>query len=127
MGIIDLVTEEGDIIDHKTAGKDFRKKWNQGAVDNNPQLTFYAAAYRKTFLTQERSVQIHVLPRMFAPPFPVIQSYRNQDQIVQILSNASAMEEIINAGIFLAYTHNCKTCPFNKVCPKVSIYPDSNS
>ena len=63
-GFIDLITEDGMIIDHKNAGTTTRRDRTQNKVDNNFQLTMYSLAFRKTFGKPEKGVGIDVLKRL---------------------------------------------------------------
>ncbi len=119
--IIDLITEDGMIIDHKTIGKSSISKWSQKNVDNNMQLTLYAAVYRKLFNKAEKGVAIHLIPRSLDFGFKEIRSNRTQESIHQILSIASSIEKIVELGVFMPNLENCGTCPFSSVCPKVPI------
>ena len=122
MGIIDLIDEEGLIIDHKTVGKSRIREWNQVAVDENMQLTWYAAAYRKLFNKKEKGVAIDVLPRAFKTDFLRIESTRTNEKVLQLLDIASSIEQLVDLGLFLPKKANCKNCEFDKICPKEPVF-----
>lgn len=123
LGIFDLVTEDGWIIDHKTAGATYKKTWTQKRVDNEIQFTFYAAAYRKIFAKKEAGIRADVIPRLAGVDPLIISSFRTDEKISEVLEMATAIEKITKLGMFIPNTENCGQCPFNKVCPKKTIEP----
>lgn len=124
-GIIDLVTEEGVIIDHKTAGKTTKRNWSQKTVDESFQLTWYIAGYRKLFKRKESYVQIDVLPREINPTFLRFKSSRTDEQLHNALTLASTVEKIVDLGVFNTNLQNCENkgqrCPFYDTCPKLPL------
>ncbi len=122
MGVIDLIDENGFIIDHKTVGASKMKEWTQKTVDNNMQLTWYAAAYRKLFGKKEAGVAIDVIPRKSGADAFRIVSTRSQDSVVQMLEIASMIEVFVEIGQFMPNLASCDSCPFNNICPKKPVY-----
>lgn len=120
-GIIDLVTEDGLIIDHKTAGKSTKRNWTQKTVDESFQLTWYAAGYRKIFKKKESGVQIDVIPREMNPGFLRFKSHRTDTQLHQALTIASTIEKIVDLGVFMPNLQNCNICPFSTDCSKLPL------
>ncbi len=123
VGIFDLVTEDGFVIDHKTAGKTYKKTWTQKAVDGNLQFTFYAAAYRKMFGKKEAGIRADIIPRLAGVDPMIITSQRSDDDIRRILDTATAIEKITAFGMFIPNTANCGVCPLKNTCPKQVIQP----
>jgi CRISPR/Cas system-associated exonuclease Cas4 (RecB family) len=119
--IIDLITEDGWIIDHKTAGRQYKKQWTQKVVDANLQLTLYAAVYRKLFGAErgrEKGVRIDVLPRVAPADIQVFESYRLDKEVLKVLDTAARIEKIVELGVYAVNLDNCKSCEFNSMCPK---------
>lgn len=113
-GLIDLVTEDWIIIDHKTAGASTEAKWSQYQVDNDHQFTMYSLAYRKLFWKQENGVQVDVLKRLKNwPEFASVFSSRSDLQIIQLCQLMERMEESIKNDFFFPNFNSCKDCQFN--------------
>jgi len=116
-GYIDLITEDGYIIDYKTVGKSYKQEYNQRTVDNNMQLTFYSIAYRKEFNKIEKGVCIDLLPRC-KPFYQRISSTRSKEQHIKLLNMATDIEKIIDLGVFIPNFQQCSKCQFNSTCNK---------
>lgn len=119
--IMDLITENGWIRDHKIVGNSGVRKWTQKSVDKNMQLTLYAAVYRKIFNKAETGVAIDLIPRSLDFKFKTVRSTRSQDDIHQVLSLASSIQKITDLGVFIPNLDNCNSCPFTGVCPKLPL------
>jgi len=121
LGYIDLIDEQGRIIDHKSGGKTWRSTWKQSTVDEDIQLTLYAAAYRKIFNKKEGGLSIDIVARNASILYHRIDTDRTQEQILQLLNLITKAEETCKQGMFDVNLKNCKRCPFNSVCPKLPI------
>lgn len=122
-GFIDLIEEDYTIRDYKTAGVTTKNKWTQRVVDKNKQLTLYAAAFRKLFDKEESRVCIDVLPR--GGGHTPVYSTRSKGQIVELLSEATDIETLIELGVFMPNLQNCSQCDFKNTCEK-RLYIDEN-
>jgi hypothetical protein len=120
MGYIDLVDENGFIIDHKSAGKNWRSKWKKPNVDKDMQLTLYAVAYRKLFKKRETGLCIDILPRDKIL-YHRIKTCRTDEQIMNLLNLMTNMEKICQLGVFAPSLNNCNDCPFAITCKKQMI------
>jgi CRISPR/Cas system-associated exonuclease Cas4 (RecB family) len=118
MGYIDLIEEKGLVIDHKSAGKSWRRTWNQPIVNKDIQLTLYAVAYRKLFKKRELGVGIDILPRDKQIPYHRIITTRTDAQIKELLELMTNMEKICQLGVFAPNMGGCKDCPFKDTCTK---------
>lgn len=127
LGYIDLVTVEGWIIDHKSAGKTWKRDWTQDKVDDSMQLTMYSAAYRKMFGKAEAGVRIDVLPRVIPAETLSIESYRTDGQVTKLLQMATDIDRLIDMGIWVPNLNSCSACPFKDICPKQPILPPRQS
>ena len=117
-GFIDLITEEGIIVDYKTIGKTTRKNWTQYKVDDSIQLTLYSAAYRKIFLKEEKGLAISLIPRENKPEFKTINTTRTKEQIDYVLHLATVIQDLKNKRIFYPNLNNCQNCAYNKICTR---------
>jgi len=70
-GVIDKINE-GWIEDHKTASK----KWTQGKLDDDMQMTIYSYAYRKLYNKKERGIRINVLLKKAIPELQILDTFR---------------------------------------------------
>ena len=121
-GFIDLVLNNGDIRDHKTVGKTFKRDWNQKTVDESMQLTWYSLAYRKQFKKKEKGVRLDLLPRDNKPEFVSLTSVRTDKEILHILELANKIQKVKEIGVYLPNVSNCsKYCPYVGKCPKLPI------
>lgn len=121
MGYIDVITEDGLVIDHKSAGKSWRSTWRQPTVDKDIQLTLYAVAYRKLFKKRESGLCIDVLPRDPKIPYHRIKTHRTDKQVKDLLDLMTNMEKICQLGVFAPCLSNCHKCPFESTCDKATI------
>ena len=121
LAIIDVIDENGWVIDHKTASKNTLRNWKQASVDTNLQLTLYTAIYRKLFGKKEAGVRIDLVPRIMGKDPYSISSQRSDQQVIEVLELATRIEKIIELGVFHVNHKSCSTCPFNKECKKLPI------
>lgn len=120
MGYIDLITEDGYIIDYKTAGKDWKRKFSQKNVDNNLQLTIYSTIYRKLFKQKEKGLIFDVMPRCETKVFRK-KTTRTDSQILTVLKLATNIEKVIELGVFTPNLQSCSQCYFRNKCDKCPI------
>lgn len=123
LGYIDLVTVDDWIIDHKSAGKTYKKDWNQSKADDSMQLTMYSAAFRKIFGRAERGVRFDVMPRCIPAEIITLESTRTDDQVFKLLQMATDIDRLIDMGIWVPNLNSCSSCPFKNTCPKQPILP----
>lgn len=117
MGYIDLVTEDDIVIDHKTAGKNWKTKYRPDIVGKNMQLTLYAIAFRKLFKRAEKGVRFDIMPRHDGRCY-FRETQRTEEQIIELLNMATKIEQIIDLGVFIPNLQNCSTCPYKEECDK---------
>lgn len=117
-GFIDVIMENWEVWDYKTAGKSTKKKWNQKAVDDNVQLTFYSALCRKNFKKAEKNLNIFVLPREPKPEFIKLTTHRTDEEVLHILDTADRIERIVELGVYMPNLNSCSKCPYNGMCNK---------
>ena len=121
-GYIDLITEDGLIIDHKTVWSTSYQKWTQSHVDNIIQLTMYALAFRKLYGKNEKGVGIDLLKRLKSgTKFASVLSTRNDSQIMSLVTLANRISQMHANGMFYWNLNHCKNCELSKFCNKMSI------
>ncbi len=115
-GFIDLITEDGLVIDHKTAGVSTIKDWTQTKADNDHQFTIYSVAYRKMLGKKEKAIRVDVIPRMDKPKFKSIYSSRTDEQIHKVLYLAEQMNKMAEEDLFYPNISNCFSCAYKDSC-----------
>ena len=121
MGYIDLITEDGIIIDHKTAWTTTRQKWTQKFVDDHRQLTMYDLAFRKIYNKPPKALRIDVLKRLKGwPRFASLDSHRSDTEILALVQLMARINEILEKDIWFPNLNSCSKCDFKKSCSKLS-------
>lgn len=119
-GFVDLITEDGIIVDHKTAWSSTYQQRTQNYVDNMLQLTAYALAYRKEFWVQETSLRIDVLKRLKGwPKFASLDTTRTDIQVLSFLQLLEAVKQIKEQGLYYPNLANCSWCALKDTCKKL--------
>lgn len=119
-GIIDLITQTGEVIDFKNVGRTGYKDYRQNYVDDLLQLTVYSLLYRKLNLSPEKNLQIHLIPRPYSLGAKIIHTTRTDLQVMQVVQLAQRIQEIENTGCFYPNFVHCKICDFKNSCNKLS-------
>ena len=117
-GYIDLITEDGRIIDYKTSGKSWKSQYRQTSVDKDIQLTLYSAAYRKAFGKVETGAEFHILPRGENQCY-IRGTTNSEAEVIHILQQATIIEKIVELGVFMPNLSSCSTCALKDSCPKI--------
>jgi len=117
MGYIDLITDDDIIVDHKTAGKSWKSQYTPSKVDKNMQLTMYSAAFRKLFKRAEKGVRFDVITRADNKTYSK-DSVRSDKQVIDLLTMATKIEQIIELGVFIPNFNSCSMCPYRHECNK---------
>lgn len=119
---IDLITEDGMIIDFKTVWTSKSRMYTQNYVDNLLQLTMYSIAYRKTYWKTEKWVRIEALKRLKSwPKIACFDSTRSNRQIEQLGQLMQQMRKMIDLNLFYPNMNSCGECDFSKTCSKLCI------
>lgn len=115
-GIIDIVTEEGIILDHKTV----KRSMTQADCDGELQLTAYSMAYRNLAKTEEAGVGINVMVKNKIPKIQQLRSSRTTEQINRFLRLTGTVATSISQGVFypVESSMNCSYCSFKNECSK---------
>lgn len=122
LGYIDVITEDGYVIDHKTCWVSTAWKWNQKYVDRNHQLTVYALAYRKLYGENENGLIIDALKRLKTwPEFERIYTQRSDLQILALVHLMDKMKKIIDAWLCYPNFNSCDDCDFTSTCNRIDL------
>ncbi len=112
-GYIDLIDEQGTIIDHKTT----RRSFPPHAAETDIQLTAYALAYRALRGKPEKGLRLDVLVRTKQPKVQQLPTTRAQADIDRFLRLAEHVERAINTGIFYPNENfMCGICGYKELC-----------
>jgi putative RecB family exonuclease len=113
-GIIDLVTIDEKIVDHKTA----KRSMVDADVTSNIQLTCYSLAYRSLFGTPERELRFDVMVRTKIPKLQQISTLRTQSDIDRFLKLVGYVSKAIQSGIFYPCEdrQTCSWCSYRRIC-----------
>ena len=116
---IDLITADDVIVDHKTVGTTSRQKRTKCYVDNLPQLTVYAIAFRKLFNRIEKWHRIDVLKRLKGSVgFSQIESTRNDRDILALVNLVWKIKKIIEWDLWYPNLSHCSDCELSNICQR---------
>jgi len=114
-GIMDLVTEDGIIVDYKTAGLNWRSQYKN--LSDNVQLILYTVAYRKLYNKKEKGVEFNIFPRNDKVMFRRGNMF-DEATILKWLNNATNIDKIIKLGVFIPNYNSCSSCYYKNTCKK---------
>jgi len=118
---IDLITEDGYVVDFKTVWASKARSYTQNYVDNLLQLTMYSIAYRKMYSKNEKGLRIEALKRLKAwPKIDCFTTTRTNRQIEQLGQLMQQMRKLIDLNLFYPNLNSCSVCDFEKTCDKLS-------
>lgn len=112
-GYLDLIDENGTIIDHKTT----RRAYPAGAAEKDIQLTAYSLAYRSLYGKDENGVRLDVLVRTKQPKIQQLPATRAQADIDRFLRLAEHVEGAIKREVFYPNDNfMCGVCGYQDMC-----------
>ena len=116
IGEFDLVIKEQSypvIVDWKTAAC----SWSQPKADRDLQATCFCYAYEKMHNTKP-SFRFDVVTKNKQPKFCQLYTERDADAFARFEAIVLAVEQAVNAGIFLPAetSHFCGDCPYASRC-----------
>jgi len=120
-GIIDLITDDGIIIDHKTVGK--KPTWTEKKAGSSVAMTLYSTAYRKMYDKAEKHVQFDLLPREETQDYTFLKSTRTNKDVITLLEAFSTMDRMVKEDIWIPNLNNCHNCPLKDNCNQSSFDP----
>ena len=112
-GYIDLIDDQGIIIDHKTS----KKSYPPNSAEKDLQLTAYALAYRQLYGEEENGVRLDVMVRTKQPKIQQLSGKRTVDDINRFLRIARQVEQGINGEVFYPNEgYMCNICGYGEMC-----------
>ena len=112
-GYIDLIDDQGTIIDHKTTKRSFPAD----AAAKDLQLTAYAFAYRTLYGQNENGLRLDGLVRTKQAKVQQLETTRTQADIDRFLRLAEHVERAINAEVYYPSDNfMCGICGYREMC-----------
>jgi len=122
LGYIDLITEDGYVVDFKTVWTSKSRMYTQNYVDSLLQLTMYSIAYRKMYWKVEAWLRIEALKRLKSwPKILCLTTQRTNREIEQLGQLMKQMRYLIDNNLFYPNLNSCGTCDFSKSCSKLCL------
>lgn len=113
MGYIDLIDEDGYIIDHKVS----KRSMSEAAAHTDPQLTAYSLAHRKLTGQKEKGLRFDVMVRTKTPKIQQIVTHRGEDNYRRLGKLLKHADMAIRSGIFYPNEdYLCSTCGYKSWC-----------
>ncbi len=120
LGYIDLITEDWEIVDYKTAWTTTYKKYTQKFVDNMTQLTMYSLAFRKEFGRPEKNLRIDLFKRLkTTQDISQIKTQRTDINILSLVELMKKMQIIKDNDLYYPNYNSCSSCDFRNNCNKI--------
>jgi RecB family exonuclease len=114
-GYIDLIDDQGCIIDHKTT----KRSYPDNSIAKDIQLTAYAMAYRALQGRNENGVRLDVMVRSKQPRIQQLHGTRTEADIGRFLRLAEQVERGIKSGVFYPTdNYTCGICGYHGMCEK---------
>lgn len=114
-GYIDLVDEDGVIVDHKTT----KRAMQERTVATDLQLTAYAFAYRGLEGRDEAGLRFDVMVRTKNPKIQQLRATRTQQDIDRFLQLLRQVNRAIETGLFYPNENfMCPSCGYRDMCAK---------
>jgi len=114
-GIIDLIEEDGTIVDHKCS----KRSPVQSEVDRDIQLSAYTLAYGSLYGKQPNGLRYDYLVRNKTPKTVQCVTARSQKALNRFLKLIGYVSQSIEQGIFYPNESMlCSTCGYKDLCRK---------
>jgi hypothetical protein len=98
IGFIDMITQDGHVIDFKTAGR----KWTQDRADNDLQPTFYLAALNKLGLVElPATFRYMIFTKTKNPEVQVIDTTRTAADVLALYALVKEVWDAIEMGVYV--------------------------
>ncbi len=120
LGILDLATEDGAVLDLKTASR----KWNQGQADSNTAMSVYPMLYQHLTGEYPTRLGFEVFVNNKAPTHQQLSVYKDQEDFNLFVKRASIVIEMVELGVFPpaqagSYLCSPRWCGFWWECPHI--------
>lgn len=114
VGVIDMITEDDEIIEHKTSSKRYTRK----QIDTEEQVTGYILAFEKMFERKPANVFYNVLVKGKPEKNQLIDTNRTKQQLGMFIEKAKVQIEKIKKEKFEPKEgFYCRWCEHAKRCP----------
>ncbi len=115
LGYIDLVDDDGYIIDHKVA----KRSWPKNQEHKDLQLTAYSLAYKRLKGKCEKGLRYDVMVRTKEPKIQQLLTKRTNEDIKRFKKLLSYVNHSIETGIFYPNeNYMCPSCGYSDLCKK---------
>lgn len=116
-GVIDLITNTGIVVDHKTAGK----SWGENDAHTDLQPHAYAAAILTDPTIEVMNFEFHVaVPLKSGPKVQILGTTRNRSHVEWYRQLCCDIVRLIESGIYppnpTGWWCGPKWCPFYDIC-----------
>jgi len=113
-GIMDLITTDGFIVDHKVT----TSIWREEDIDSDMQATVYWMAYEKLFGKEPKGfIYNFLVKRVKKPLFDAQPTIRDMGQKMYLVEYAQAIIQKIRKGEFpKKIGKHCRYCPYRFMC-----------
>lgn len=113
-GVIDLVTDAGEIVDHKTS----KRSMVPEDVRSDLQLSCYALAYRSLFGEPEHGLRFDVMVKTKEPKLQQIPTTRTKEDIQRFLKIMGFVSKAIQSGTLYPCENKqtCSWCGYRGLC-----------
>lgn len=113
LGYMDLIDENGYIIDHKVT----KRSWPKGKQDTDLQLTAYSIAYRYLEDEDEKGLRLDVMVRSKEPKIQQLYTKRYESDIERFNKLLSYVSCSIENGVFYPNeNYMCPSCGYADLC-----------
>jgi len=112
-GYIDLIDDQGIIIDHKTS----KKSYAADAAEKDLQLTAYALAYRSIYGEPESGVRLDVMVKNKTPKIQQLPATRSEQDIERFRRIAGNVLRGISGEVYYPNeSYMCGICGYGEMC-----------
>lgn len=120
LGILDLATEDGCVLDLKTSGR----KWSQSKADSNMAMAVYPALYQHLTGKTPKNIGFEIFVNNKTPQYQQLSVYKNNEDFELFVKRAGFVIEMVELGMFPpaqpgAWNCSLKWCGYWWDCPHV--------
>lgn len=112
-GVIDLIEEDGMIVDHKTSSKTM----DAASINRSLQFTIYSYTYRYLFNQPETGIRIDNLIKTKQPKIERVKTIRSVSDYIRLFHLAEAVLHGIENAVFIPNPGwMCADCEYQEHC-----------
>ena len=121
LGILDLATEDGAVLDLKTTSR----KWTQAQADSNTAMSVYPMLYQQQTGEIPTRLGFEVFVNTKSPQHQQLQVVKDQEDFDLFVKRASIMIEMVELGVFPpaqagSWVCSHRFCGYWWECPHIS-------